>query len=182
MCMMVFIMNWSADFRLHDKSLKWNKGISQFSSSDFCDSSCVSSCLFLFCIQIVRLLPAILGFKYLVVAIHFNLRSMLSNMATILVYRIHIQPPLFFLSIKFPYSKLTVEVILVQCMSKKYLFCTSLTKYEFTYDWLLLNIQQVIFQLYSRGEQVQWYIKMRERMGQPGQWLVTTIEMVWRVG
>ena len=44
---------------------------------------------------------------------------MLSNMATILVYRIHIKPPLFLLSIKFPYSMLTVEVILV-CQKSTY--------------------------------------------------------------
>jgi hypothetical protein len=137
-------MNWSADFRLNDKSLKWNKRISlnnQFSSSDFCDSSCVSSCLFSFCIQIVRLLPEILGFKYLVVALHFNLRSMLSNMATILVYRIHIQPPLFFLSIKLPYSILTVEVILV-CQKRTYFALLEQSMYSHMIDYCLTSSKQ----------------------------------------
>jgi len=47
----------------------------------------------------------------------------------------------------------------------------------------LLNVQRTIFQQYSVPEQVQQNIKtMRAGMAQPSQQLLTTIEIVWRVG
>ena len=54
-------------------------------------------------------------------------------------------------------------------------------------DWLLLNVQRAVEQLFSGREQVVIYInymymEMKEGVGQSSQRLLTGTEKVWRVG
>ena len=49
-------------------------------------------------------------------------------------------------------------------------------------DWLLLSIQQAVFQLYENTFCNKNYIEMREGMDEPDQWSFTATEKVWRVG
>jgi len=58
-------------------------------------------------------------------------------------------------------------------------FVTILKKMYWLIDWLLLNVQRSVSQLYSGWEQVKQYIKVKYKWGKDGQIVVMIFDCQW---